>query len=1147
MLNILNIVRDCYWALPSGTSQLYDEDNNVASHVHGLYNKLNTNDSQYITADNSGEIRYYGRLSSDNLQITHVYTTLRASVDPPGSAVLSINNLEMGSIAVSGGINDYEASFLLNNAQKQQIHEGRILKNYDYFDIKLGSDGASSPVNKLYDLSIAFSGDSDWDNHTTGLPTVLSDTYYPTVAQFTGGIGYTGSVDDINDGAGAAGVDNTYIVNNGTEAYLSPWADSALMPSGYLSLKFGDFPSGVLDAGTDIKRARLNLRMSLPLASGDNKRDVFEVNGFNARYRDGDDRSELNDDSSQLPLEEKEGYFLYGAGDVVETSGFQNYYTELNFLNPFLPSGDISSTRYANSDMLTDMDFRVIGLPSGTQISAAELLVEYLTDTSLQLYIVGDLERQDYSEEIDTTYSTGHGGWHHQGWRSYGPNAIEEDVFTNFYTFSETATNRTYPETANAHYYTGNKNASVYGTYVVKCPTSIGGSFTSRIPQKREYYRNPISARDLTPAYESRLRDISSYKPHYYRHMIYHGASLDYVDVEFGDGDATSLAEDDLCQIYFDDRLSLTEDFTLYFAIYRDYGFQTYGRFFHRGMLEGNGIDNYEILGDLQLDSVRFTIKGANDTDNVVEVEINPYTKEPILIWFNCEYNQATGKTTITLNVHHDTKNYFSTNWLRSQTTFTGRRRQYTGVTPRTAIGTLEDLDVYEHIARHLYLHRASPVEFGYANESIDLNYATGTSTITQSTYATSSDKDKHFLSTRVSNSQYLQPNPSGVRWIVPHGSGAATWSTTYSTSFSDTNVNSIYNPISLAGNTNIIHPSAIWVEMELAHSTNHPYGLNVDVDIGFNADGISNWKMARASFNNLPSGGALWSSYSPITYTTGISKHINMNDGPILTSDVDDINVELTTSYVDDGTTQYDGSAEIRKLTIHFDAYYDAPDSTSQLDLYTIGKSIDSSGNITLYTIAESGSVPLPGGVDTTTSLHLFIDGLDPPEASGFQNLFVWGTEDPTLWKSTTLYIKSTLDPDYMLPLYLDGGVAEIITNMPLFLGNYVPSVNNLPSGLSMYTSGPDSSTNSMTLYINTPSGTEDAFVERGRMNLYIARDSEAVAGRLGLYLENKHVPGILNTFIEGTILTPSSIPLYISGSGAPPSNNLKLYTHGF
>jgi hypothetical protein len=130
------------------------------------------------------------------------------------------------------------------------------------------------------------------------------------------------------------------------------------------------------------------------------------------------------------------------------------------------------------------------------------------------------------------------------------------------------------------------------------------------------------------------------------------------------------------------------------------------------------------------------------------------------------------------------------------------------------------------------------------------------------------------------------------------------------------------------------------------------------------------------------------------------------------------------------------------------------------------------------------------------------------------------------------------------MLPLYLDGGTGADNEWMRLFLQNKIPQETQ---STTLFINGPVQTTETLPLYINTPSGTEGAFVGRGNMNLYIDRDSEATATRMGLFMANYDTVQSISTFIKGSQVEPSSIQLYIHGSGGPITETTSLFTHGF
>ena len=1416
MLDILNIVRDCWWAMPSGNIYPVDENGYLSSHTHGLYKSLNANDAEYIQDNGSGNFTYYGRLSSTNINVDAVYVTLRAESTPAASAVLYINNDEIGSFDIDSKATQ-DQNFILNSEQQNSIHYGRIDSNYDYFAIKLTGETES----KLYNLDIAYSGSSTWDNHETGLPNVITGTFLPTKFESLYESTWSGSVDNINQYVVESGADNSYITHNNAGGYYDYWSGSCLTPSGGLVLHFNDFgssvntdifyddrglfpgsgigitqsnltditPSGMggyavltqggnsyinfgniyniglndatlmcwirnsgvitastigvgktdistadhkyyiglatggyprlyfrydtgdthiingssaindnewhhiafvldrdnrmelfcdgqscgsdsasayssidnqsdvdfgigwgdgysnnqgevyvddtriylqalnsgeimaiasgisinktpnsqwtfdrqitptIDPLTQITRAKLNLRMALP-PSGDyeNARDTFEINGYNHRYKNQDNKEDLTYiDTTKIV--DQNGYLTYGAGDIVEADTFTTYSTELNFIDPTIPSGSYASTINRNIDILSNMEFRIIGLPSGTQLSSADLQVEYIPNDCLSLYTTGGAHRCAASSTVDigitNIHSCGNGGWHHQGYRSYGPTTIEEEIFTNFYTFSESSGYKTYPKSVYTSYFAGNADDTAYGYSLGEVPSRIfvGQSFApfAREPLRREYYRNPITAEDLTPSWYSENRDITNISPSYYRNMIYHGESLQYLDVEMSDGDVSSLNTDSVYSIYFEDRIDLTEDFTLYFMLYRHNGLESYGRFFTRSLPRAYGTDEYEIIGDIEPNLVRFTVKDDGGYENEIEVEIDQYTKEPILIWFTCGYEERyAGMTTMSLNVHDDVGNYFSVPWKTSTEYFTGHRKMYSSSLiehlptrveyygPITVLGTVENLTFTEQLSRRLYLHRISYCEFGYENEYMDLDPDTNLGA-NQAYYDMSIANDKRFLSSRLATNLYLQLNPSGINWLVPYGSGEAEWTSSYNIDnwIAGDIKHSLFNPVSTAGTNNLVAPSAIYIDLESTHHTDHPSGVQVFVDVNFDNGSDEHCKVAHLEFN-IPSGTS--------TYRECIDKHINMYGGPILYSSLENIDLDVTTKYINIGSTQYYGDFTINSIHTYFDSYCIPASSGTDLDLYTYGSFISfpsdpddasldlyaegcitvtgntdlytygdphiGSGILELYTKAEQAPLP-PVGDPDSTKMNLFIEGLDPPDASGILLLYTWATASGVSGfnNKMTLYTKSDLDPDHRLPLYLLGEAGEINSNMNLFLCNIPLTENNsldlfipgpsgikglqpygkdlliiggdyylqLPDGSILYLGETYTPPNVTNLYIQGLGTTEGYKPCNTDMPLFMARDSEAVAGRLSLFMQAK---------------TAEELPLYIQGS---------------
>jgi hypothetical protein len=1455
MLEYTPIVRDCYWQMPSGDIYLHDENGNISSKAHALKRSLNTNDSEYIVASNSGEIHYYGRLRSNNIDTNAIYANIRAECTPPGSAVLSINDQQIGIINVDSKDN-YSENFELNNIQKQRIHRGRILDNYDYFDIKLGSsdivegnmttpsvwfsadtntyihyegsgvpgdgdtvrywaskgtkntvakipvgsnpptyteslvngqpaiycDGTSTlrhystfndrplqstygilvaviqrsttdteyffgqddyssqtacgfrdntiewlcnqyrdgvvsgvypatqdvpmaiaiectdwynynidvdgsgietdlddnsvsgadrvcwwdqvgrsfdpggsrvmyigqggqytsdkfngyimelmfyeevwtasqklgveeyiklkygldityltPNMKLYNTDIYASGDTTWDNHETGLPTAITKTFHPSSFYYTGAA-WSGDISNIIVTGG--NIDTNYIEKNDDDIYSPDWLGAKIMPSGYLSLSFNnDIASGV-DPRTEITRAVLNLRYALPPSGNyENLPDTFEVNVYNSYYKDKGHAADLDYLTFSLLPEQDYGYYLYGAGDVVEVDSFNTNSIELNFLDPGLPSGNFASTRYRNIDVLANAEFRIIGMPSGTQLSYANLQVEYTPNDVLGMYVAGDVKRCQESSTVDVgdddSYLLGDGGWHHLGWRYGVP--FEQSIFDNFYRFSDvvystdsptslgyrtvdSSYTRTFPESIYYPGYAGNKYETVHGIFVTRAPNAydttldtdsgpVGNELEVAPERVYEYYKSPLV-----------LEGINDYGEQYdypdptrYRYMIYQGDALASFDSQ---NPSQGQLSDEIRQVYFPN-LELDVDFTLYFMVYRTYFKRSFGIIFERGglyipsplgNLERDG--SYEIQVHSQPGYIEAFLRSAAGNDHSLQVVINKNSTEPILIWVTSKYNSLTRSTTFGLQVHDNIDNFFGEEWKYDYVVFPGYRYQQSNA--KTTLGTLDNDSYLEHLTGNKYLNHVSFCEFGYSSEYIELDsFNTTASNVIG--YDESAEKATSFFASRLCNGQYLQPNASGVQWKVPDGIGErAVWSTEYSIdtwAFDSETQHSLFNTAGLGGTNEWIHPSAIMVDLSTIHNTNHPSGVNVYIDVEFDSGSVENWKVGHIEFN-IPSG-------ELSTQRGALSKYFNMEGEPIRYSDLSNINLRITTEYLDisdqididyGSPKTYYGELTIDTVNVIFDSYcvaatgvgdldlYISGDSASNnnnldlyissyvsnnndLDLYIHGESVAVSGDMTLYTKAEQGTLPPPGDPNATY-MSLFIEGLDPPVSSGELSIYVWGTEYPATIGKASLFINSLYDPANTLNLFVNAGTGSTNESLNLYIGKTADSTNN---DLSLYMLGPSGINESANLYIRGLGTTDGAYPINDNMNLFIARDSEAVAQTIPLYLHQRNATNNISMYLQGAQVPGSSIPMYIKGSGLPPNETITLYSHGF
>jgi hypothetical protein len=197
------------------------------------------------------------------------------------------------------------------------------------------------------------------------------------------------------------------------------------------------------------------------------------------------------------------------------------------------------------------------------------------------------------------------------------------------------------------------------------------------------------------------------------------------------------------------------------------------------------------------------------------------------------------------------------------------------------------------------------------------------------------------------------------------------------------------------------------------------------------------------------------------------------------------------------------------------------------------------------LYTIAEDH-------YHSTSNITLFIEAPTPVEFSGSMDLYTWATPSGVggIWKSVPLFVEG-FNQEGKLPLYICAPNGSILTTMNLYLESEpIPTKT-----MDLVIFGPSGINNFTYLYIKGlgADGLEAGTLSNGytpsntRMPLFMARDSESVERSMTLYLAQNNVINSLNNYICGHFVTPSSIPLYIYGSGLPETKTLKLYSHGY
>jgi hypothetical protein len=420
------------------------------------------------------------------------------------------------------------------------------------------------------------------------------------------------------------------------------------------------------------------------------------------------------------------------------------------------------------------------------------------------------------------------------------------------------------------------------------------------------------------------------------------------------------------------------------------------------------------------------------------------------------------------------------------------------------------------------------------------------------------------------------------IQWKVPSHTGVAYWSNTYyglpqwigesGVTYQLSGPSRIYET-----NTHIV-PSAIYVQIQATHITNHPSGAWVRPTI----------KLYHSSphYEEDP---VIKEWYTEVLIPSGTSRRYIA--GPIINSN-DEFNnatyhirmqdlynpfnlVTLETRY--DGTaSNYDGDLRIEGLNIVFDTYATwasganyVPMSltgentatnnfplflhsqlpTSGLSLYIVGHTPINSG-LSLYTTAgtsvNSGiSIYVSGQLLSTNTAPLFTKGPTPGYVSGQVPLNIFSTTNSGLFSQFNLVLMGAdFDQRQALNLFVAGTPEATTSNMNLFT-KCDQTLNNL---VNLFIPGPSGISENFTLFLKAPSGTLGAIPVSNNIPLYIARDSEGVMNRISLFVKTSEpVNSGINVFIEGAPTgVNNNATLYVSGTHVP-TNSFPCFVSGF
>jgi len=227
----------------------------------------------------------------------------------------------------------------------------------------------------------------------------------------------------------------------------------------------------------------------------------------------------------------------------------------------------------------------------------------------------------------------------------------------------------------------------------------------------------------------------------------------------------------------------------------------------------------------------------------------------------------------------------------------------------------------------------------------------------------------------------------------------------------------------------------------------------------------------------------------------------------------------------------------------------------TNTANLYERGI-FSGSGNFDLFV---RGHIPVNSSIDlytygisqASTAVNLFIK---TPTGTPFVNsvdLSVRSTTNSGIFDTQDLFVKNTqeYDPRNSVTLMIKGPIGFDSESVTLFVQNQQEIANSI----NLYTAGPTTISGSgVNLFITTPNagGDSDGYTPiNTAVNLFVARDSECLAGTTNLYIKAPEpVYNSINVFVSGTYNISNSINMTISGSGIPEplTNSVGFYVRG-
>ena len=1167
-LTILEIVRDCYWVNISGTpitnAVWVNENDEVSSLSTGLYKSiskspLDDNDSIFIKNQVGTKTQfnylnspnYTFRVKHDNIVPEQIQVSVRGAAQSGLTTGMKSNFLINGKELASDYpemVGDWDSTtpttytkvYSVTDDLRRAILGGRIDDQYDYVSFQLSrtietTAGFDTKDFKVFGIEVAYSGVNDWDNYSTSNPNLESQYYYPDKVRTRGGdiwvsnSGTPVASSDffyVNQPASGVDTDSTYIkhdffleeglgVNTHTHTNWDYHHDRSfggnspaftntannVMPSGGIIFHY----SPNLPVNSQVHRARLSVRLSLP-PSGlyDNIRDTWEVEGYNEDVRNNHDGICLLGSSSKN-AERNRGYILYGAGDIVENSGFQTQTVELNFLEPGLlgTTYNIASIKHRNVDIFENLQLHFKGLPSGTCLSTAELVLDtYDPQGRVELYCPGGVTRQTDTVVVDSgVYGLGYN--HHVG------NYNEENTFNvGFFKFNELS-----GTTTNA------VQSGVFGTLL---------SDTSEY--WHNYYRKPIAGF---------YHPNNVQRQHYRNALIIPSSGLGGVD--------------------FQDRLDTgSDDFGLYFYLSGSgtaSANNLQGTLYWRGdsaILDKEMSIEYDGSNNLTVEMFRDDL--TYETLTVNNSNFKTYFHHHLL--FSFIGTSLSGQMQV-WNSH----NGDSLSLLGSSSYFT----RGTITNSKTYIGNAVENSEVNNLVIHefgvsnsgvtptnpFFESRISTGRF-LLNGDVDLEWTVpyGSGTPVESIY-TLKDGSHENDSKIYWNTTYKVDN-----WKNNITETLHSLSTPTKSSYNRLNVtpSSIY--ITGSGNVNTDHPSGLLIRAKLRYNSGSdpewkvwqsnnvfvPSGSNQVFTMSLDKEfGLDDSKMLYSNVDDVFLD--VHTEFTSLNPTDQFYGEVNLSK----------LNLVFDNWYIPatgvNALTLYASGSPATPTGI-MDLYLHNNKHPGEIDLFVEGH-VPSSGEMTLYTIA--------GAKTNTTTLflanywsasnaefNLFTSGKTWPYHSGNTTLFTYSTTNSGLRDSVKLFTgtpENRAIPEYAMNMYLHSmGTETVGMNLVMYNDNVVDS------GLSLFLKNAYTATNSgVSLFTGKALSADGSQGLDSEIPLYIARSSESTSHIVPMYLKaGEQSTSNFNLYVFGASGYNSNVTMYVSGAHIPNAN-FKLYTHGF